>query len=86
MESVDGALKQMGENVSGLQAVKVPGLAKWGQDKLTECRGRWESLSKQVRQQSSQRRNQIIERKKKQYTSQHMAQNHFVIGRWSGFF
>lgn len=48
MESVEGALKQMGENVSALQAAEVPGLANWGQDKLTECRGRWDSLSKQV--------------------------------------
>lgn len=55
MESVDSALKQMGENVSTLQAGEVPGLARWGQDKLSECRSRWDSLSKQVRRQSSQR-------------------------------
>lgn len=54
MESVDCALKQMGENVSALQAVEVPGLANWGQDMLTECQSRWDSLSKQVRRQSSQ--------------------------------
>lgn len=46
MESVDCALKQMGETVSALEG---PGLATWGQDKLTECQSRWESLSKQVR-------------------------------------
>lgn len=54
MESVDCALKQMGENVSALQAVEVPGLANWGQNMLTECQSRWDSLSKQVRRQSSQ--------------------------------
>lgn len=54
MESVDCALKQMSENVSALQAVEVPGLANWGQEKLTECQGRWDSLSKQVRKQSHQ--------------------------------
>ncbi|XP_070782201.1 utrophin isoform X3 [Enoplosus armatus] len=48
MESVEGSLKQMGENVSAVQATAVPGLAKWGQDKLDECRGRWEALSKQL--------------------------------------
>lgn len=51
MESVDCALKQMGETVSALEG---PGLANWGQDKLTECQSRWESLSKQVRKRSSQ--------------------------------
>lgn len=48
MEAVDCALKRMGENVSALQTVQVPGLANWGQDKLTECQSRWDSLSKQV--------------------------------------
>lgn len=49
IESVEGSLKQMGENVSAVQAAAVPGLAKWGQDKLDEFRGRWDTLSKQVR-------------------------------------
>ncbi|KAM9339039.1 utrophin isoform 1-T1 [Symphorus nematophorus] len=48
MESVEGSLKQMGENVSAIQAAAVPGLAKWGQDKLEECRGKWDTLSKQL--------------------------------------
>ncbi|XP_074541744.1 utrophin [Halichoeres trimaculatus] len=48
METVEGSLKQMGENVSAVQAAAVPGLAKWGQDKLDECRGKWDSLSKQL--------------------------------------
>lgn len=64
MESVDCALKQMGENVSTLQAFEVPGLANWGQDKLTECQSRWDSLSKQVRRLSSQRTHQIIVKQK----------------------
>ena len=49
MESVEGSLKQIGENVSSVQAAAVPGLAKWGQDKLDKCRSRWEELSKQVK-------------------------------------
>uniref|UniRef100_A0A3Q1JRX4 Utrophin n=1 Tax=Anabas testudineus TaxID=64144 RepID=A0A3Q1JRX4_ANATE len=49
MESVEGSLKQMAENVSAVQAAAVPGLGKWGQDKLDECRSRWDTLSKQVR-------------------------------------
>lgn len=49
MESVEGSLKQMGENVSSVQVAAVPGLAKWGQNKLDECQGRWDTLSKQVR-------------------------------------
>ncbi|GLD72355.1 dystrophin-like protein [Lates japonicus] len=48
IESVEGSLKQMGENVSAVQAAAVPGLAKWGQDKLDESRGRWDTLSKQL--------------------------------------
>nr|XP_046228897.1 dystrophin isoform X2 [Scatophagus argus] len=48
MESVEGSLKQMGENVSAIQTAAVPGLARWGQDKLDECRHRWDSLSKQL--------------------------------------
>lgn len=48
MESVEGSLKQMGENVGAIQAAAVPGLDKWGQDKLDKCRGRWDALSKQV--------------------------------------
>lgn len=48
MESVEGSLKQMKENVSAVQAAAVPGLATWGQDKLDECRSKWEALSKQV--------------------------------------
>lgn len=50
MESVDCALKQMGETVSALEG---SGPVNWGQDKFTECQGRWESLSKQVRRCSS---------------------------------
>uniref|UniRef100_A0A667Z2P6 Utrophin n=1 Tax=Myripristis murdjan TaxID=586833 RepID=A0A667Z2P6_9TELE len=49
MESVESSLKQMRENVSAVQGAAVPGLAKWGQDKLEECQGRWDTLSKQVR-------------------------------------
>ncbi|KAM4522124.1 utrophin isoform 2-T2 [Odontesthes bonariensis] len=48
MELVERSLKQMEENVSAVQATAVPGLAKWGQDKLDECRGRWATLSKQL--------------------------------------
>lgn len=48
MESVEGSLKQMGENVSAIQEASIPGLAKWGQDKLDECRARWDTLSKQL--------------------------------------
>ncbi|KAM7367861.1 hypothetical protein PAMP_014130 [Pampus punctatissimus] len=48
MESVEGSLKQIGENVSSVQAAAVPGLAKWGQDKLDERRSRWDALSKQL--------------------------------------
>ncbi|XP_037606999.1 dystrophin isoform X1 [Sebastes umbrosus] len=48
MESVEGSLKQMGENVSAVQSTAVPGLAKWGQDKLDECRSKWDTLSKQL--------------------------------------
>ncbi|XP_067428603.1 utrophin isoform X3 [Thunnus thynnus] len=48
MESVEGSLKQIGENVSSVQVAAVPGLAKWGQDKLDKCRSRWEELSKQL--------------------------------------
>ncbi|XP_053737339.1 dystrophin isoform X2 [Synchiropus splendidus] len=48
MESVEGSLKQMKENVSAVQAALVPGLAKWEQDKLVECQSRWDMLSKQL--------------------------------------
>ncbi|XP_047429770.1 dystrophin isoform X4 [Mugil cephalus] len=48
MESVEGSLKQMGENVSSVQAAAVPGLATWGQDKFNVCQGRWATLSKQL--------------------------------------
>ncbi|XP_029966777.1 utrophin isoform X2 [Salarias fasciatus] len=48
MEVVEGSLKQMGENVSAVQATEVPGLDKWGQDKLDECQGRWAALSKKL--------------------------------------
>lgn len=61
MESVDCALKQMGENVSTLQTAQVPALANWGQDKLSECQSRWDSLSKQVSRRSSQRTQQITQ-------------------------
>lgn len=52
MESVEGSLKQMGENVSAIQTTAVPALAKWGQNKLDECQGRWDTLSKQVSKNS----------------------------------
>ncbi|XP_072217830.1 utrophin isoform X2 [Leuresthes tenuis] len=48
MELVERSVKQMEENVSAVQATAVPGLAKWGQDKLDECQGRWAMLSKQL--------------------------------------
>ncbi|KAG7239203.1 hypothetical protein INR49_029954, partial [Caranx melampygus] len=48
MESVEGSMKQMGENVSAVQAATVPGLAKWGQNKFDESRGKWDTLSKQL--------------------------------------
>ncbi|KAM9353992.1 utrophin isoform 2-T2 [Pholidichthys leucotaenia] len=48
MELVEGSLKQMGENVSAVQATAVPGLDTWGQDKLDNCRDRWATLSKQL--------------------------------------
>ncbi len=53
MESVEGSLKQMGENVRAVQVAAVPGLTKWGQDKLDECQGKWDTLSKQVRKNFS---------------------------------
>lgn len=49
MESVERSLKQMEENVKAVQAIAVPGLAKWGQDRLEECQERWAELSAQVR-------------------------------------
>ncbi|XP_032398145.1 dystrophin isoform X3 [Etheostoma spectabile] len=48
MESVEGSLKQMGENVSAVKATAVPGLDKWGQDKLDKCQSKWDMLSKQL--------------------------------------
>ncbi|XP_023135600.2 dystrophin isoform X5 [Amphiprion ocellaris] len=48
MELVEGSLKQMAENVSAVQGAAVPGLAKWGQDELDKCQGRWTALSKQL--------------------------------------
>ncbi|TDH00467.1 hypothetical protein EPR50_G00188590 [Perca flavescens] len=48
MESVEGSLKQMGENVSAVKATAVPGLAKWGQDELDKCQSKWDTLSKQL--------------------------------------
>ncbi|KAL0967779.1 hypothetical protein UPYG_G00256790 [Umbra pygmaea] len=48
METVEGSLKQMGENVSAVRAAAVPELDHWGHDKLEECQGRWETLSKQL--------------------------------------
>ncbi|XP_077408097.1 utrophin isoform X3 [Vanacampus margaritifer] len=48
MESVQGALKQMDENVNAVQAAAIPGLAKWGQDTAEAFRSRLESLSKQL--------------------------------------
>lgn len=55
MESVECSLKQMGENVSALQGSAIPRLSHWGQDKLNEYLGRWDSLSKQVRKKFSTR-------------------------------
>uniref|UniRef100_A0A673A2L1 Utrophin n=1 Tax=Sphaeramia orbicularis TaxID=375764 RepID=A0A673A2L1_9TELE len=54
MESVESSLKQMGDDVCAVQAAAVPGLAKWGQEKLDECRSRWDALSKQDRVAESQ--------------------------------
>ncbi|KAM9703806.1 utrophin isoform 2-T3 [Menidia menidia] len=48
MESVERSLKQMEENVRAVQATAVPGLARWGQEKMEECEGRWATLSKQL--------------------------------------
>ncbi|XP_076011058.1 utrophin-like isoform X2 [Genypterus blacodes] len=48
MESVESSLKQMKENVGAVQEAAVPGLAKWGQEKLEDCQGRWDTLSKQL--------------------------------------
>lgn len=48
MELVERSLKQMEENVYAVQGAAVPGLAKWGKDKLEELEGRWDKLSKQV--------------------------------------
>ncbi|CAB1340082.1 unnamed protein product [Coregonus sp. 'balchen'] len=48
MESVESLVKQIGENVSAVQGAAVPELAHWGQAKLEECQGRWETLSKQL--------------------------------------
>lgn len=50
MESVEGSLNHMAEDVSAVQAAAVPGLVKWGQDKLDECQSRWNTLGKQVRE------------------------------------
>lgn len=48
MEFVDRSLKQMEENVHAVQAAAVPGLTKWGKDKLEELEGRFAKFSKQV--------------------------------------
>lgn len=48
MEFVDRSLKQMEENVYAVQATAVPGLAKWGKEKLDEFEGRFAKFSKQV--------------------------------------
>ncbi|XP_024146227.1 dystrophin isoform X3 [Oryzias melastigma] len=48
MESVERSLKQMEENVKAVQAIAVPGLAKWGQDRLDDCQERWAELSAQL--------------------------------------
>ncbi|XP_061603064.1 utrophin isoform X1 [Cololabis saira] len=48
MELVERSLMQMEENVSAVQTAAVPGLVKWGQEKLEECQGRWSKLSKQL--------------------------------------
>ena len=49
MELVERSLRQIEENVNAVQEAAVPGLVKWGQDKLDECQGRWDKLSKQVK-------------------------------------
>uniref|UniRef100_A0A8C7QPP8 Utrophin n=1 Tax=Oncorhynchus mykiss TaxID=8022 RepID=A0A8C7QPP8_ONCMY len=56
MESVESLVKQIGENVLAVQGAAVPELAHWGQAKLEECQGRWETLSKQERVSESQER------------------------------
>lgn len=53
MEGVAASLKQMVETVAAVQQGAVPGLATWGQKELDEKQRRWESLSKQVRKDSS---------------------------------
>uniref|UniRef100_A0A665WKC3 Utrophin n=1 Tax=Echeneis naucrates TaxID=173247 RepID=A0A665WKC3_ECHNA len=54
MESVEGSVKRMGENVSAIQMTAVPGLAKWGKIKLEDFQSRWDTLSKQERVAESQ--------------------------------
>lgn len=53
MELIERSLKQIEENVKAVQTAAVPGLVKWGQDKLDNCQGRWDKLSKQVKEQIS---------------------------------
>ncbi|XP_068615937.1 utrophin-like, partial [Brachionichthys hirsutus] len=48
MGSVEGSLKQMGENVRAIQKASVPGLLKCGQDVLDKRLDRFNSLSKQL--------------------------------------
>ncbi|XP_061560376.1 utrophin isoform X3 [Phycodurus eques] len=62
MESVQGALKQMDESVSAVQASALPGLAKWGQSTAEEFRSRLDSLSKQLLSQQDR----LLESQEKQ--------------------
>ncbi|XP_077443822.1 utrophin isoform X2 [Stigmatopora argus] len=48
MESVQGALKLIDENVKAVQESGVPGLVKWGQQMAEDYRSRVDSLSKQL--------------------------------------
>ncbi|XP_057678850.1 dystrophin isoform X3 [Corythoichthys intestinalis] len=48
MDSVQGALKLMDENVRAVQAAAVPGLAEWGQQAAEDLRSQVDSLSKQL--------------------------------------
>lgn len=50
---MEASLKQMVATVAAVQQSAVPGLSTWGQKELDEKQRRWESLSKQVRKDSS---------------------------------
>ncbi|XP_028294918.1 utrophin isoform X3 [Gouania willdenowi] len=62
MESVEGCLKQMRENVSAVQATAIPGLSTWGQEKLDVCHASWATLSKKL----LRRQEQVAETQEKQ--------------------